>query len=382
MDHPEISLITYTYNDADLAAGLVRHVDSFTVKPAEIVVVDDGSDEPFRMGGAPGNLRVIRFERNQGITKAKGEGLSAGLGDYLLSMDCDTRVEPDWLERTLVHAASPQVGMVGGSGEHSSGDDLVSRYLSHFGDNHNRDGEVDFIPGNAFLMRREVWEHAGGFTGYGDTNCEDHYLCARLRKLGYTLFSDAHAVSRHLRRIARTTLCKRVWRWCHRPVKRQLAEFARAGGPQNVADYLFTVLTVPMIERSERISRLNEPLFYYIELLYLAHTVLDCLDHLVWHGIIGEPLRRSFIAALTEFFAGYPRLRTLLHADMGVLGHDLRHAEYEVDPVWNDLFLFGDALRNAGVLGWLEHDGVSLLIKEEMEERFDFSSYDAASFAV
>lgn len=383
MEHPDISLITYTYNDAHLAAELVRHARTFTLPPGEIIVVDDGSDEPFDMADRPDNLRIIRFERNQGITRAKGEGLSAACGDYLFSMDCDTRVAPDWLERTLPHASQPRTGMVGGSGEHDSGSDLVSRYLAHFGDNHNRHGAVDFIPGNAFLMRREVWEHSGGFTGYGDTNCQDHYLCGRLKRLGYTLFSESTATSRHLRRITRTTLCKRVWRWCHKPIKRQLMELGRSGTRQDVADYLFSVLTVPMIERGQRIASLGEPLFYYIELLYLAHTVLDSLDHLIWRGSADEELRRSFIAALSRFFADHPRILAMLHADMTALGHDLRTvAEPAADSLWDDLFLFGDAIRKGGVLAWLEHNGIPTLIREEMEERYDFSSYDDASFAV
>ncbi len=190
MTRPTISFCTYTFNDAEFTADLIRQTRMFSVRPDEIVVVDDGSDMPFAMDDAPANLRVLRFEKNRGITAAKGAGLSAASGDFIFSMDCDTRVGNTWLERNLPHACVPEIGLVGGSLVYRSGDDLVSRYLSVFGDNHNQHhvGAVDFIPGNAFLLRREMWEQAGGFDGYGETNCQDHYLCGRLKDLGYTLF--------------------------------------------------------------------------------------------------------------------------------------------------------------------------------------------------
>lgn len=385
MQAPKISFITYTYNDADFAADLVRQTQAFTVRPHEILVVDDGSDVPFRMEDAPCNLRTIRFENNQGITRAKGNGLSAASGDYLFSMDCDTRVSRDWLERALTHAGESMVGLVGGSLVHAAGDDLVSRYLSHFGDNHNQHhiGPVSFIPGNAFLLRREVWEHAGGFTAYGETNCQDHYLCNRLKRLGYTLYSDARAQAQQLRRITRTTLCKRVWKWCHKPIKRQLADVSESGNPTDVTNYLFTVLASPMVDRFDTITELSEPLFYYIEMLYLGHTVLDCLDYLLWRKFVSPSLRSAFINELADMFAGYPYIWTMLQADMAALGHDLRPVKGDIGvKQWGDLLLFSKAFRNAGVFSWLEQQGVATLIREEMEEDYDFSSYASASFAV
>ncbi len=64
MAGPKISFCTYTYNDAEFAEDLIRQAQSFTVEPDEFVVVDDGSDSPFRMCN-PQNLRVVRFDENQ-----------------------------------------------------------------------------------------------------------------------------------------------------------------------------------------------------------------------------------------------------------------------------------------------------------------------------
>jgi len=47
MNAPSITLCTFTYNDGRLAADLLRHVQSWTVRPDAIVVTDDGSTPPF-----------------------------------------------------------------------------------------------------------------------------------------------------------------------------------------------------------------------------------------------------------------------------------------------------------------------------------------------
>lgn len=383
MESPKISLVTYTYNDAEYAADLVRQAEMFTVRPDEIVVVDDGSTEPFGMVNPPDNLRVLRFENNRGITCAKGNGLSMASGEYILSMDCDTRITPDWLERNLFYASKRHIGMVGGSGNHWSGEDLVSRYMAHFGDNHDDHGEVDFIPGNAFLLRRDVWEHSGGFLGYAQANCQDHYLCNRLRKMGYSLFSNSRAKSVHLRRVSRTALCKRVWKWCHGPIKRQLMEAAESGKTELVLNYLFAVLVSPMIERANRIAELKEPLFYYIEMLYLAHAALDCLDHLISRGRLASAERDNFLAALGSTVSICPQIGTLLKADMVAMGHDMNSDTLSTqESQWNELFLLANTFRDSGVLNWLEKQGVPVLVREELGVDYDFSSYEEASFAV
>ncbi|MBA4358601.1 MAG: glycosyl transferase, partial [Desulfovibrio sp.] len=97
MPSPRLSLCTYTYNDAGFIHDLLRQVPSWQVQPDEIVVVDDGSKQPFAPRIPLPQLRVIRLDQNQGITRAKGAGLSAARGERIFSLDCDTRVAPDWL---------------------------------------------------------------------------------------------------------------------------------------------------------------------------------------------------------------------------------------------------------------------------------------------
>jgi hypothetical protein len=110
---------------------------------------------------------------------------------------------------------------------------LVSRYLRAFGDNHNLGvtGPVAFIPGNAFALRRTVWEEIGGFAGHTDAVGEDHYLCVRLRERGYALHSDASVRARQTRRLGAHHPLPRVWRWSRETLAPILRETAHRALP-------------------------------------------------------------------------------------------------------------------------------------------------------
>lgn len=382
MTAPRISLCTYTYNDALFVHDLLRTIPTWVVQPDEIVVVDDGSKTPFAFEREAGNQRVVRLDSNQGITRAKGAGLSAARGELIFSMDCDTRIAPDWLAVNLPNLARTDlgrpVGLVGGALVYTSGEDLVSRYLRLYGDNHNMHhiGPVEFIPGNAFLLRRATWEEVGGFSAYAETNCQDHYLCNLLLARGYALFSDARAKAWQVRKIRRTTLCKRVWKWCHRAVKGQML------GGGRLVPYLFEVAVKPMLERFETSIERGEPLFLYIDLLYMAHTVLDCLDHAVDTGLAAESLRAGFRRRLALMFEGFPRLWERLRTDLGVIGHSVLMPASGDEQAWEDFFLFSDMLRNSGLFQWMEREGVRQLALEDRAESYHFSSYAQATFGM
>jgi|GEM_PF-864935 Glycosyltransferases, probably involved in cell wall biogenesis len=374
MARPSISLCTYTFNDAELARGLLADLAGWTVRPDEIVVVDDGSRAPFALAGledlcpAP---RILRLHPNQGITRAKHAGLSAARGDILLSVDCDMRLAPDWLETVLPHLSRPGVGLAGGSVLHAAGEDLVSRFLRRFGDNHNLDaiGPVDFIPGNAFLIRRALWEELGGFSGHDQPVCEDHYLVARLAERGHTLYSDARAKALQTRRIGRAAMCRRIWDWCSRAVTAQLLPGER------LVTYIFEVLGKPMLDRFAISVDMGEPLFLYLDLLYLAHAALSCLDHALARGQAAPQLRDGFLRRLARLFDGYPRLWAVFRADLTAAGHPVLMPAEGDEQAWADFFLFADFLRESGLFTWLERHGVDALLHDDRQGRYHFSSY-------
>src|SRR4051794_41564980 len=73
---------------------LARTLDSLMAQsePADVVIVDDGSRQPIAGMLEPrDNLKILRLDRNQGITRALNHGLAyvidAGY-EYAARMDC------------------------------------------------------------------------------------------------------------------------------------------------------------------------------------------------------------------------------------------------------------------------------------------------------
>lgn len=375
-----VSLITYTYNDGRFVDGLLADLPRWTMRPDEIVIVDDGSEPPY--APAPGISpaappRLIRHAANMGIPATKHEGIGAGRGDLLLAMDCDTRLHPSWLEWCLPHALRPEVGMVAGPVAYLSGEDLVSRYLRAFGDNHNlgADGPANFIPGNAFLLRREVWEAAGGMAGFTGEVCEDHFLCGRIRALGLLLWIEGRAAARQTRRITRQAMFRRFWSWCHLAVKRQ------AEAAPDVPAYIFAALAAPHAERVEDAIRMEEPLFLYLEAVYLSFTALDLLDSLAAKGRAGPEHKAAWWACLRGLFSRLPRLWALLRADLARLGQpEAKGGTGGPDNPYAPSFTALDALAGGGVFRWLDEAGMRAILADESATAADFSCYEAFSF--
>src|SRR5262249_54788661 len=60
-------------------------------------------------------VRVIRHERNHGAMATANEGYLAARGEFMMRIDSDDRLRPQFLERTMpLFAANPRLGFVYG----------------------------------------------------------------------------------------------------------------------------------------------------------------------------------------------------------------------------------------------------------------------------
>ena len=117
-----ISVIVPTRNRVARLAGAIRSIRSQTLKPLEIVVVDDASTDAtpsflaglVQRGDERSCLRVIRSERQGGASHARNLGIAASRGKMLAFLDDDDRWMPDKLavQSVALRNASPRVGLV------------------------------------------------------------------------------------------------------------------------------------------------------------------------------------------------------------------------------------------------------------------------------
>ena len=112
-----VSIIITCHN---LGAYLQEAVDSALAQnysDFEVLVVDDGSTDPATVAlldrlVADPRLRVFR-NPNQGVAFARNFGIDNAAGEYILPLDADDRILPDYIARAVeVLDAHPEVGFV------------------------------------------------------------------------------------------------------------------------------------------------------------------------------------------------------------------------------------------------------------------------------
>jgi hypothetical protein len=346
--------------------------------------VDDGSSPPFRLEATDHDLpiRIVRNANNQGFAAAKHRGITNAQHELILSLDCDSRVSPNYLEVCWdMLRQDAALGMVAGASRYDSGTDIMSRYQALFGDNYHIGvhGFVDFIPGHAFAMRRAAWDDAGGFGSHSRSVCEDHALCAKLCRAGYGLFIHNGIFVRQIRKLSRYAHCKRLWHWLQEAILAGI----QAGSP--LEEQLAGLFIPPMLQRLPVISRANDPDLLYPELLCLASHCLHALQACRAELHDGRATPENFCEALFFRLQGYVKLRALLRTDLVQLGFAETMLAADKGPSapdapdarvdWQPVLEIFDMLDKAGLLRALDQTIVPAFLEEDARVTPDFSAY-------
>ena len=223
----DVSIVVVTHDSAaDLPASLASAAAQRGVA-TEMLVVDaasrDGSADRARR--LVPSARVLELPENVGFSAAMNAGIAASGGRYVLALNPDCRLEPDYCAILAARLdAGRSVGSASGRILRAEGPDLraTSRLDStgivfhasgrHFdrGSEKEADGrylveeEVAGATGAAGFYRREALESAKTSAGYFDEDFflyrEDADLAWRLRRLGWSCLYVPGAVAYHRRR--------------------------------------------------------------------------------------------------------------------------------------------------------------------------------------
>ncbi|GAB6164120.1 hypothetical protein JCM19992_01200 [Thermostilla marina] len=105
-----VSVVIPAYNSSRYLGATLRSVFAQTVRPQEIIVVDDGSEDDSaalaESFGPP--VRVIRQE-NRGESAARNRGIEAASSEWIAFLDADDLWAPTKLARQLETAAEADV---------------------------------------------------------------------------------------------------------------------------------------------------------------------------------------------------------------------------------------------------------------------------------
>ncbi|MBS7810273.1 glycosyltransferase [Roseococcus pinisoli] len=100
---PRVTVVTPTYNRADLIGLTIQSVLSQTFRDFEYLIIDDGSSdttEAVVLGFGDPRLVYLRHE-NRGEAATTNRGWAMARGEYFAVLSSDDLVTPNWLERIV-----------------------------------------------------------------------------------------------------------------------------------------------------------------------------------------------------------------------------------------------------------------------------------------
>ena len=164
----EIEAVVTSYNQETMLGEAVRSLCAQTLRPARIIVVDDGSTEENSLAvlkrlqadtRLPVPVQVVR-QANGGVSAARNTGIREAQAPMVLVLDGDDRLEPRYIERVLPLLQADS-GMV-----------AASAWMRTFGVLNAvvrpGGGKIgDFLARNScpatHILRRAAWEKSGGY---------------------------------------------------------------------------------------------------------------------------------------------------------------------------------------------------------------------------
>lgn len=163
---PRLTVIIPCYNHGQYVGEAISSVRASKRDDIEIIVIDDGSKDPTTiqvmdtLQNDP-TLRVIR-QANAGLAAARNVGFTEAQADYVLPVDADNRIRPDYIHRGIeILDAKPKVGMVYGDAEYFGAKTGLWK-IGPF----DRDRLLywNYIDACA-VIRKAVWKENGGYRG-------------------------------------------------------------------------------------------------------------------------------------------------------------------------------------------------------------------------
>lgn len=241
-----VSVVIPCYNSGKTIAQTLSSVKAQTWQNIEVVVVDDGSDDPLTVELLAGLRGITLLQQpNRGLPAARNAGFNAAKGIYVLPLDAD-----DWLDSVAITRMVEAIRMppypsyvycdCALEGERSG---VLSAEFNYF-----EQLSLNLVP-YSILIPKKLWIEAGGYDETMREGYEDWEFNIKLGTLGlygqrvpiplfhYRISSNGMLVSksnrfhgklwseikrRHAKSYAPVSFIKMWWFWKNKPSRYHL----------------------------------------------------------------------------------------------------------------------------------------------------------------
>ncbi len=208
---PIVSIIIPYYNHGEFIDATIESIEKIPDKKRfEVVIVNDGSPDPYtneRLAAiaSTGKYKIIE-QKNQGVCVARNTAIQNSRGKFILPMDSDNMIRPEYIDEALkVFEEHPETMVVycdyylfgAESGVRKAGPFNLQRLM------------LDNFIDNCSMFRREMFDEIGGYDPFPTiVGVEDWELWMRAAFKGYKF----HYIEKPLfdYRVAKNSQIKRL----------------------------------------------------------------------------------------------------------------------------------------------------------------------------
>lgn len=210
----EVSIVIPNYNGKHFLEACLWSVFAQSVKDPEVIVVDNGSTDGSReyLRNYP-KVRTIELDQNYGFCGAVNIGIKAAEGEYIILLNNDTEVDPQFTEELLkviksderIFSCSSKMVQFHDRSRMDDGGDYYcalgwafGRGKGHLVENYDRQVNVFAACAGAAIYRKSLLESLGYFDEAHFAYLEDMDLGYRARIQGYRNVYAPKAVVYHV----------------------------------------------------------------------------------------------------------------------------------------------------------------------------------------
>jgi len=179
-----ICVIIPVLNNIKWTDDCLKSLEEGTILPPEIIIIDNGSTDPYKElveKYRSLNILYIRNEENIGVNAAWNLGLSITKRPYVLFLNNDTYANKYFLEKVIKTMKNPEVGICVPERERS----LPTIHNNAFIEENPFIEPSIYIEGWAFTMRKSIFDTVGPIPPLFKTFMGDTYFFEHSKMLGF-----------------------------------------------------------------------------------------------------------------------------------------------------------------------------------------------------